>query len=95
MPIASPKYSFSAWSIAGAPADAGVYVLWQREELLYVGRAQNIRGRLLEHYARRVPPHDASHYGWEIERFAALREAELLSEWRALTGKPPRFNAGA
>jgi hypothetical protein len=92
---AMPKYGFNAWSIAGAPDDSGVYVLWEREELLYVGRALRIRTQLLEHYARRVAPHDATHYGWELARFPTMREAELLRGWKSLTGKLPRYNAAA
>jgi hypothetical protein len=95
MPIQGPRYAFSAWSITAAPADAGVYVLWEREELVYIGRTQNILGQLLQHYARHVAPHDATHYGWELARFPALREAELLREWQALAGKLPRHNGAA
>ncbi len=95
MPITRQKYSFTAWSIAAAPADAGVYVLWEGEELVYVGRAQNVRARLLEHYARQLAPSEATHYGWELARFPALREAEVLREWAARTGKPPRHNRAA
>jgi|SRR6185503_16242369 len=95
MSISGPKYGFNAWSIAGAPDDSGIYLLWEREELLYVARAQRIRTQLLEHYARRLAPHDATHYGWEVVRFPAMREAELLREWKSLTGKLPRYNAAA
>jgi len=95
MPITGQKYSFSAWSIAAAPEDSGIYVLWERDELLYVARAHTIRGQLLEHYARRLAPHDATHYGWEVVRFPAVREAEVLREWHALAGKLPRFNSAA
>ena len=39
MPIASPRYAFTAIMIAGAPPDPGVYALWERDELIYYGRA--------------------------------------------------------
>jgi len=99
MPIASPRYLFTAWSISGAPPDAGVYVLWEADELIYVGRAlggeATIQSRLREHYTRHARPWDATHYGWELSRDAAAREAELLREFEAAFHRLPRGNQAA
>ena len=75
--------------------ERGVYVLWQGDEAIYVGASRGeatIRSRLQDHYARRVRPHDATHFSWEISRDAAEREAELLGEFRIANSRLPRCN---
>ena len=90
------RYRFTRVVIAGAPEDQGVYALWDGEELIYYGRG-GIRERLLDHFHGRVDPltRRATHYGWEMCKDAAAREAELLAEHQRLFGKPPRLNAAA
>jgi hypothetical protein len=96
MPIASPRYAFTAPMVSGAPPDAGVLALWEGEELIYYGRAQSIQARLQEHLARADPcTAHATHYGWEISRNPAMREADLLREYQRVHGRLPRCNAGA
>jgi hypothetical protein len=91
------RYRFTRIVLLGAPADAGVYALWDGEELVYYGRAaggdHTIRARLLEHLDGRLPASSASHYSWELCGDPASREAELLAEYQRLYGRPPRFNA--
>ncbi len=92
-PEPSRRYSFNRIVLAGAPAEPGVYALWNGDEVIYYGRAYNgatIRSRLLEHYESRTP---ASHYSWEITSEPALREMELLREYQAAYGRLPRMNA--
>jgi hypothetical protein len=96
MPIASPRYAFSATMVSGAPPDPGVFALWEGEELIYYGRAGAIQACLREH----LPRSDkctmrATHYGWEIASNPRQREAELLREYERAHGRLPRCNAGA
>lgn len=90
------RYRFTHLVIAGAPADQGVYALWDGEELIYYGRG-SIRERLMDHFHGRVDPltRRATHYGWEICRDPAAREAELLAEHQRVFGRPPRLNKAA
>ena len=91
------RYRFTRIVLLGAPDDAGVYALWDGEELVYYGRAMGkdaggdhtIRSRLLAHFEGQLP---ASHYSWEICADPAAREAELLAEHRRLHGRLPRYN---
>jgi hypothetical protein len=98
MPIASPKYPFSSVALGGAPGergDHGVYCLWDRSVILYIGRSEfgtTIQSQLIDHYARKLVPSEATHYSWELSRNPVLRQTELINEWIAATGQPPRFN---
>lgn len=95
MPINGARHRFTTWQISGAPAAPGVYTLWESGELIYVGATRGeatIRSCLQEHYARRVQPHDASHFTWEITAEAALRETEILAEFRTANSRLPRCN---
>ncbi|TAK83963.1 MAG: hypothetical protein EPO20_15975 [Betaproteobacteria bacterium] len=92
-PEPSRRYSFNRIVLAGAPAEPGVYALWQGDEVIYYGRAYNgatIRSRLLEHYESRTK---ATHYSWEITAEPAARESELLREYQDAYGRLPRMNA--
>jgi hypothetical protein len=84
--------------VEGAPADPGVYALWENEELIYYGRASgaviSIQFALLEHLSGRagVCTQRATHYGWEITLDPVAREEELLSEYKAQFNRLPRCN---
>jgi hypothetical protein len=90
------RYRFARLVIAGAPEDAGIYTLWEYEEIVYYGRADGgsstIRSRLEEHFRAGMR---ATHYAWELCRDPAAREAELLGEHERAFGRLPRFNANA
>lgn len=91
------RYRFTRTVIAGAPDDAGIYALWDGEELIYYGRAGDgitIRSRLMDHYQGRVDAQTkrATHYGWELCKDPVAREAELLREHQRQFGKLPRLN---
>lgn len=89
------RYRFTRIVIAGAPDDAGVYALWDDEEVIYYGRAEGastIRLRLLEHYHAGLR---ATHYSWEICANPASRDAELLQEHQRAFGRLPRYNGEA
>ena len=95
------RYRFTRIVIQGAPDDAGIYALWDGDELIYYGRAQGegvtIRSRLMDHYQGRVDAQTkrATHYGWELCKDPAAREAELLREHERQFGKLPRLNSQA
>jgi hypothetical protein len=84
--------------VSGAPADPGVYALWENDELIYYGHARGesmtIQSQLKAHLDR---GHDctrgATHYGWEISANPPLREAELLREYERANKKLPRCNS--
>lgn len=95
MPIASPRYPFVKGALEGAPEDPGVYELYEREELVYVGYAElpaGIQSRLLQHYYALREPARASHYAWEICRDPRTRHAALLMEFERLHLRRPRCN---
>lgn len=89
--VPTRRYRFARIVIAGAPEDAGVYALWEEEELVYYGRGA-IRSRLMEHFEARVR---ATHYSWELCKDPAAREAELLREHERTFGRLPRYNGKA
>jgi len=95
MPIKSrARYPFTEWAIAGAPADPGVYALWEHDELIYYGCAYgegaSIQARLLQHLSGNAHPctAGATHYTWELCRDPRRREAELLQEHEAKSRRP-------
>lgn len=100
MPIASPRYAFTKTMVAGAPADPGVYALWEGEELIYYGHArgqgETIQSSLERHRdGANGCTSGATHYGWEISANPPAREAELLREFERTHKRLPRCNAGS
>ena len=98
MPVSGPAYPFTAVLIGGAPNSAGVYALWENEELIYIGRADGgrgtVRGRLVAHYAGEHDPwtQRATHYRWELCASPLARELELLQEYGLAFRRLPRCN---
>ena len=91
------RYRFARIVISGAPDDAGVYTLWNGNEVVYYGRTEGqgstIRSRLLDHYYEAA--NRPTHYSWEVCADPAAREAELLREHRSTFGRLPRNNKAA
>jgi len=86
--------------VGGAPPDPGVFALWEKDELIYYGRAlgdgTTIQSRLREHLERsNLCTGGATHYGWEIAGNPRAREFELLREYEKSHGRLPRCNAQA
>lgn len=95
MPGKLARHHFTTWQISGVPLERGVYVLWDKHEAIYVGATRgdvSIRASLQEHYARRLKPHDATHFSYEVCSAPAAREAELLAEFCAANSRLPRCN---
>jgi len=90
---AGRRFRFTRIVIAGSPDEAGVYTLWNGEEVIYYGRAERIRLRLLDLYYE--DKHRATHYSWEVCADPAAREGELLAEHARAFGTLPRDNAKA
>lgn len=84
------KYRFTRTVVQGAPDEAGVYALWEGDELVYYGRALRLREALLERLGRDAA---VTHYGWQLAADPAAREAELLRDFERLHGRRPRRNA--
>jgi len=98
MPMDAQRHRFTTWQISGAPPVAGVYVLWERDEPIFIGATRGdatIRSRLQDHYARRSQPHDATHFTWEITSLPREREAELIAQFHVANSRLPRCNAAA
>jgi predicted GIY-YIG superfamily endonuclease len=95
VPLGKPRYHFTRRMIDGAPADRGVYILYRGAQVLYVGRADDIRARLRQHSEGGVCEcsRQATHYSWEIVLQPRLRELELLREQRERDGALPPCNA--
>ena len=95
------RFRFARIVISGAPEEAGIYALWDGDEVTYYGRAEGksrgggstIRARLLAHYYedRKRP----THYSWEVCQDTDAREAELLKEHARKFGRVPRYNQAA
>jgi hypothetical protein len=71
------RHPFTMAVLMYAPAAPGRYALWDRDALLFVGRAagpHTILERLMDHYCGRVAPSRATHCTWQAE-VAAYAEA--------------------
>jgi len=101
MPIEMKRYPFTRAIIEYAPYDVGgVYVLWEGEEVIYIGRtgsSHNIRACLFEHLdgTRGNCTKSATHYSWEISLWDAARETELLALFSRENRRDPRCQQGS
>lgn len=101
MPFTGGRYRFTRSMLEGAPAEPGVYALWENAELIHYGHASGgaitIQRALMEHLSGRAGSctQRATHYGWEISLEPAAREAELLAEYQEAFNRVPRCNRGA
>lgn len=95
MPLSS-RLPFDPLNINSAPQDHGVYVLWDGEEVIHIGRptgrSANIRTCLSEHYSGYLGActQRATHFAWEVSTYPAARVAELLEDFRAKYKRLPR-----
>lgn len=93
------KYHFTANNIACAPDENGVYLLYEGEELIYIGRAVGlivtIRTRLQCHFRGDEGPctKRATSYSRYVCSDGAQFEAELLAIHKKVHGRLPRCNA--
>lgn len=78
-----------------SPEFHGVYVIYDGDEIIYVGRAVGvgvtIHSRLLDHL-REPGLSSGTGYAYEITTDAVARERELLMSFRNVYGRLPRYN---
>lgn len=100
MEIKGDLRPFSGEGVARAPDEPGVYVLYEADKLIYIGRAEGglsittLRARLKSRYEARhgLAIEQATHYRCEVSGDPVARECELLREYEALYGQPPPCN---
>lgn len=91
MPLASPRYPFTEWAVAGAPDDPGIYALYEQDRLLCIGVAlardehDTIRARLLAHLRAPNGASGTTHYKWEITRAPLQLRREYLQRLQRAT----------
>jgi len=93
-----PRYPFTRAAIEFAPEESGIFGLFDGNELIYLGRADNraehsIRALLLKHQdgVFGTCTMKATHYTWEITVWGAtLREKELLARHFQANHSEPR-----
>ena len=90
------RYPFLGPMIEGAPDELGVYLLWEGDEVTYIGTARSIRTRLQDHLSGRDHCScNPTHYSWKLARFPSVLESELLAEYRYKFKADPRCNRTA
>ena len=63
------RRAFTPSVLMYAPAEPGIYLLWDGDALILVGHArapETVLARLMDHYCGRVQPSHATHCGWEL-----------------------------
>lgn len=79
-----------------APDDPGVYMLWENDEVIYIGHAKRgfgLRKALAEHMEGRVEcTRRATHYSWEITLIPEQRERRILADYYEAQRSFPRCN---
>jgi hypothetical protein len=96
MPVKGPRHDFSPFGLSGAPQEAGVFALWDGEELIYVGRTlgryATIKSVLTDHCLGDYGTctQRATHYSAEVSLDGGRRERELLHEFGEMYGRLPR-----
>ena len=99
MPITGERYAFTKENVDRAPAERGVYALYDGSTLIYYGRAAGdyvtVRSRLQSHHSGRegACTQGAATYRREVTTRPVAREKELLDEYKSANGgRLPRCN---
>ena len=87
-------WPFSETMINTEPNKPGVYVLFDNDEVIYIGMSKTLKDRLLQHKRGDVGPctEKATHYCIELNDDPEGREDELLDKYEDEYGKLPRCN---
>ena len=91
-------YPFNQSNIDAAPNVHGVYVLYDDDGIIYIGRAAgegvSIRTRFRDHKSGREGSctQNATRYAREQSNLAVAREVELLKWYKEKFGRLPRCN---
>ena len=92
-------HEFSPAGIARVPEEHGVYALYDGDTLIFYGRSEGrssstLRGMLLDHMlgtmGRRTRA--VTTFRYEVADLPAIRQMELLEEYKRLNGRVPRCN---
>ena len=98
MPISGKLYAFTQDNVNKAPAEHGVYQLYEGDVTTYIGRAAGdgvtIRSRLQSHFRGDEGPctEAAENYRREVTPRPVARERELIDEYERKYGRLPRCN---
>ena len=98
MPISGKMYAFTQDNVNKAPAEHGVYQLYEDGATTYIGRAAGdgvtIRSRLQSHFRSDEGPctEAAETYKREVTSRPVAREKELIEEYESEYGRLPRCN---
>ena len=96
MPVQGQGHPFTARGIAEAPHEAGVFILWDREEAIYIGRTgatlTTIHAAIADHSAGAYGncTQFATHFTFEVLAQPAPREQALMEEFGSQNGRLPR-----
>ncbi len=92
----APQWAFTPYMVAQVPELPGVFAIWEKEEVVYIGRAvrpATLRAILEEHLrGQHSCTARASHYAWQLSFEPARKERELLAAYRTRHGAFPRCN---
>jgi len=97
MPISGPTYDFNWSNVNNAPAKHGVYILYQRGRVTFIGRATepgvSLRSRLQAHKRGDLGKSTQEAAAFQSEATdnsvtAAERERQLLWDYQYLNGRP-------
>jgi predicted GIY-YIG superfamily endonuclease len=94
------RWPFTQAMLEYAPDNPGVYVLWDGDEAIYIGRAQgkeSVKKRLLAHHAGSLGEctMKATYYSWAISVWPASMETELFAEFHRQHKRDPRCHGKA
>ena len=87
------KWTFNQTNIEHAPDNPGVFLLWEGDEVIYVGHARDtIKAMLIRHLEGAFGgcTKSSTHYSWEITLWPAARETQLLAEFAKQYQRDPR-----
>jgi len=97
--ISGERHEFSEAGVARVPEEHGVYALYDGDTLIFYGRSEGrssstLRGMLLDHMlgtmGRRTRA--VTTFRYEVADLPAIRQMELLEEYKRLNGRVPRCN---
>ena len=92
----TPQWDLTPYMVAQLPELPGVFALWERDELVYIGcalRPATLRSLLEEHLSGAHPcTARASRYAWQLSLDPTRKERELLAQYRLRHSAFPRCN---
>jgi hypothetical protein len=89
------RWAFTQAMLEYAPDNPGVYLLWDGDEIIYIGRAQgaqSVKTCLLAHNAGSLGEctKRATHYSWVISVWPSVVETQLIGQFHQKHKREPR-----